>query len=159
MANEQSGKVTISFKKATQADIGFLLDLRKKSMSEHLLKAGLDYNDEQHLARINEYFSDTYLLYLGQKAIGIVKLGLLPDRWHIRQFQILPTYHGKGIGTNVLKLIQAKAAERNVGITLNVLLKNPALQLYQRMGFQVIGENNLEYQMKWQVNANNKKSA
>ena len=141
---------TLSFRQATRYDIPFLLALRKLSMTEHLEKAGLIYGDEQHLARIKEYFSDSFILLLKNQEIGLMKLGQHAEHWHIRQFQIMPRYHRKGIGRQVLELLQKKAAERNLPITLNVLLDNPALSLYQRIGFKIVSENQLEYQMRWQ---------
>lgn len=151
MIPKHKEKLVLTFNKATPEDLNFLLELRKLSMTEHLLAAGLDYDDEQHKARILEYYNDTYLLNLADKAIGVVKLGQMADRWHIRQFQILPDYHGKGVGTKVLSLLQSKAQSVNMPITLNVLYQNPARRLYERMGFKVIGENGLEYQMRWSL--------
>lgn len=53
----------------------------------------------------------------------MVKLGLLPDRLHIRQLQILPEFHNGGIGSKVVTLVKQKASERLLPVTLNVLLK------------------------------------
>ena len=47
-------------------------------------------------------------------------------------------------------MIKRKAIEKQVSITLNVLLDNPAKQLYLRHDFTVSGVNELEYQMRWQ---------
>jgi len=122
-------------------------------MDDHLKKAGLIYDDAQHLARINECFEDSSLILIKEEPIGLIKLGAFLERIHIRQFQILPSYQGTGIGKRVLELIQRKAMERGVPITLNVLLKNPAKRLYERAGFHIVGQNELEYQMMWRANA------
>lgn len=140
----------LSFRQATRYDIPFLLALRKLSMTEHLEKAGLFYDDEQHLARINEFFEDSFILMLEEQEIGLVKLAQNKESWHLRQFQIMPRYHRKGIGKQVVELLQQKAGERDLPITLNVLLENPAMKLYQRMGFEIVSENKLEFQMRWQ---------
>ena len=144
-------KTTIGFRKAIQADIGFLVELRKQSMTEHLAKAGIHMSDVQHLQRITEYFDDSHLILKDNQIIGLLKLGVLPLSFHIRQLQILPEFHGFGIGSKVLELVKKKAEEANLAITLNVLLKNPAKNLYLRQGFVVVGENELEYQMRWQI--------
>jgi len=144
-------KMSIAFQKATHADRDFLLALRKASMTEHLSAAGLALSDEQHFERIDEFFAESHLILLNEQAIGVLKLGVLQDRLHIRQLQILPKFHNRGIGTNVIELIKRKATERSLPITLNVLLANPAKKLYQRAGFVVEGENELEYQMRWQA--------
>lgn len=141
--------MTISFKKAVTEDKPFLLELRKSSMDDHLNKAGIVLTDNQHNERINEFYSDSNIIYMNNNKIGLIKLGVFSDRLHIRQFQLLPSFHNKGIGTNVLKLVIKKAKERQLSITLNVLLDNPALKLYQRNGFIIESQTQLEYQMRW----------
>ena len=143
--------VEISFKRAEISDRSFLLTLRKASMDEHLHAAGIDMNDEQHLVRIDEFFQESFLIQYNNNPIGLVKLALLPDSLHIRQLQILPEFHNQGVGSNVLLLIKKKAIERQLPITLNVLLQNPAKRLYEREGFIVEGNTNLEYQMRWRA--------
>ena len=143
----------VSFKRATVHDRAFLLNLRKASMDEHLKKAGICLNDAGHMQRIDEYFDDSYIILIQDVAIGLLKLGQFPDRIHIRQFQLLPKYHCVGIGSKVLELIKRKAKEKQLNISLNVLLDNPAKQLYLRHGFKVISVNELEFQMGWQYQA------
>jgi ribosomal protein S18 acetylase RimI-like enzyme len=52
---------------------------------------------------------------------------------------VLPGYRGKGIGTELLTHLLAAAQTRYRGVSLNVAVDNPALRLYQRLGFQVVG--------------------
>lgn len=123
-------------------------------MNEHLKTAGIHLDDTAHMQRIDEYFSDSYLISYQNIAIGLLKLGLFPDNVHLRQFQLLPQYHGLGIGSRVLELVKRKAQEKQLTITLNVLLNNPAQQLYLRHGFVVTDSNELEFQMRWQCRNN-----
>lgn len=141
--------MTIRFKKAEQEDSSFLLTLRKASMDIHLTRAGIVLTDDQHLARINEFFEDSNIIYLNEEKIGLIKLGAFKERIHIRQFQLMPEFHNRGIGSKVLNVVIKKAKERRVSITLSVLIDNPAFKLYQRNGFKVEHETELEYQMRW----------
>lgn len=149
MNTAKSSAEIISFKRASSTDRPFLLKLRKASMDEHLNNAGIYLDDEAHLQRIDEYFADSYLIFYQGFAIGLLKLGQFTDKIHIRQFQLLPKYHGLGIGSKILELVKRKAQERRLAITLNVLLENPAKQLYLRHDFNVISANELEFQMHW----------
>ncbi|WP_206484144.1 GNAT family N-acetyltransferase [Thalassotalea sp. G2M2-11] len=143
-------KTIITFRRAQHEDIAFLLNLRKQSMDNHLANAGLNLTDQQHKDRIMEFFNDSFIINKNAQPIGLIKIAHLAERIHIRQFQLMPDCHNQGIGGQVLSLLQQKAQERDLFITLNVLLKNPALRLYQRYGFVVEGKNELEYQMRWQ---------
>ncbi|WP_448566174.1 GNAT family N-acetyltransferase [Thalassotalea ganghwensis] len=118
-------------------------------MNEHLLRANINLTDEQHMMRIDEHFEDSFLILFNGEPIGLVKLGLLTDRFHIRQLQILNEFCNIGIGSKVLSLIKEKAKQRSLPITLNVLLENPAKRLYEREGFVIEGQNDIEYQMRW----------
>ena len=117
-------------------------------MGEHLIVAGLNLSDQQHLERISEYFADSSIILLNKQPIGLIKLGVATDKLHIRQLQISPQFQGKGVGGKVIALVKEKAKELGLPLTLNVLLANPAISLYLRNGFTVTGQNQLEYQMR-----------
>ncbi|WP_258872213.1 GNAT family N-acetyltransferase [Thalassotalea euphylliae] len=147
--NRQQTSVTISFVKAGYQDIGFLTYLRKLTMESHLKKAGIEMSDEQHVARIHEHFNDSFLIKLGHSTVGLIKLGVENGSLHIRQFQILPEYQNKGIGDKVLLVCKRKASEQGRSLTLNVLLDNPAKQLYLRHGFVIEQSDSLQNFMRF----------
>lgn len=45
---------------------------------------------------------------------------------------------GQGVGQMLLRALIAEAGRRGVGLCLNVRHDNPALRLYERVGFQVV---------------------
>lgn len=118
-------------------------------MSEHLDAAGFDMNKAKHIARIKEAFTDSHIILVKDTPVGLIKLGLIAENLHIRQFQIMPHVQNKGIGTQVLKVVKAQGIKLKRNVSLNVLLKNPAKILYEKHGFIVVGQNELEYQMKY----------
>ncbi len=146
-------KFTIGFRKVKHEDLDFLLELRRKSMTKHLLAAGIRMTKEQHLERIKEAYYESQIILYDRKPIGVVKFGVLSLKGttkslHIRQLQIMPKYQGKGIGSKVLSVVKKRALQLCLPITLNVLLKNPARALYLRHGFQVKSKNKLEFLLK-----------
>ena len=141
----------IGFRRAIPQNIDFLIELRIATMNEHLAKAGIFMDRKLHAVRVDEYFNDSHIILKDDRPIGLLKLGVMSSSLHIRQFQILPKFHGLGIGSKVLGIAKKKAKSLNLPITLNVLLANPAKQLYLRHGFIVEGENELEYQMRWSI--------
>ena len=145
----QKRSVFISFRRAIPNDRAFLLTLRKTSMEANLKAAGIYLNDHSHMQRIDEFFSDSHIILYQKNTIGLLKLGLFSDKIHVRQFQLLPAYQGLGIGSRILGLVKRKAQEKQLNITLNVLLNNPAKALYLRHDFVVIDSNELEFQMRW----------
>ncbi len=53
---------------------------------------------------------------------------------------LLPEYRGKGIGTKLLGLVLEKVLQQYEAVSLSVANYNPAKRLYERHGFQEIGE-------------------
>lgn len=121
-------------------------------MTHHLLNAGIVGDDKYHLERIEEFFEDSLIICIEQAQVGLLKLSKFPQRMHVRQLQIMPEHQRKGIGQKVLCAIKKQAKRLNLPITLNVLLENPAKELYLREGFEVISSNDLEFQMRYVVN-------
>jgi ribosomal protein S18 acetylase RimI-like enzyme len=51
---------------------------------------------------------------------------------------LLPGYEGRGLGTLLLRTLFAEAAARCPAVTLTVRVDNPALRLYERLGFETL---------------------
>lgn len=63
---------------------------------------------------------------------------------------LLPEYRHAGIGTAMIKDLMDEAARLNWSITLHVEVFNPAMRLYERLGFAKVAEQGIYYEMKWQ---------
>lgn len=62
---------------------------------------------------------------------------------------LLPEYRNAGIGTALLKELLAEAAHKNQPVVLHVETFNPAMKLYERLGFIKTGENGIYHEMMW----------
>lgn len=51
---------------------------------------------------------------------------------------VMPDYRGRGMGTKLLERLMAEAKNRYPAISLSVSVDNPALRLYERLGFEVL---------------------
>jgi ribosomal protein S18 acetylase RimI-like enzyme len=63
---------------------------------------------------------------------------------------ILPAMQRKGIGTHVIREILKQAEQRSQAVTLAVMKINPALKLYERLGFRITHEDDCKLYMKAQ---------
>ena len=142
-------KYIISFRQAVKADLSFLVMLRKQSMAGHLANAGIVMDDDQHKSRVLEFFSDSTIISLNDKPIGLIKVGHLEKSLHIRQFQLLPSFQSRGIGSKVLNAIKRKASNEKKPITLYVLLENPAKNLYLKEGFEIEHTDKFQHKMRF----------
>lgn len=134
-----------SLVQATEADFDKLLSLRLMTMPAHLEKAGLFLSVDQHNARVSEDYSCSFIIYCEHQMVGMLKYRNLDHCINIMQLQIFPAFQNKGIGRGVLtQLIEINKGKR---VELTVLKDNPAKDLYLRLGFTVIGEDDYEYFM------------
>jgi ribosomal protein S18 acetylase RimI-like enzyme len=144
---------TISFRKVEDIDLDFLIKLRKISMAKHLAYSGLVMTNESHIKSVKKSFYESQIILRDRKPIGLIKMAVVAlnnttKSLHIKQFQILPNYQNKGIGSYVLMVLKKRALLMQLPITLNVLKRNPAKTLYIRNGFQIEGKTKLEFKMR-----------
>ncbi|ARP85172.1 hypothetical protein CAL13_02270 [Bordetella genomosp. 9] len=139
----------LTFRPATPADVPALLALRRATMGAHLERANAPRDEAALLARVNYRLEDALLVYEGEELAGLFKVSRTPGEWKLIQVQIAPHRQGQGLGGHLVRGLQAEAAAAGCAIVLDVLKDNPARRLYERCGFVVVGETELEYEMRW----------
>lgn len=136
----------IILNKAEAADQEYLMCLRKQTMVPHLEREGLFYNEAQHLVRLQEDFECAYIVWVDGVKTGLLKFVCSGQQVDIRQLQITPAQQGKGLGRAILQYLFSCYPGKTCVLT--VLKHNPALTLYQRLGFSIVGEDQYEFHMQ-----------
>ena len=72
-----------------------------------------------------------------------------PNELHILDIAILPAWRNQGIGTQLLRDLISEARATGVPVGIYVEHNNPAMRLYERLGFRSIAEHGLYFQMEW----------
>lgn len=70
------------------------------------------------------------------------KVNTEQNRFYLESLYVLPEFQGKGIGSELLKIVERKALELNhTAIWLGVMVQNiPSLEWYKKLGFQFVEE-------------------
>jgi GNAT superfamily N-acetyltransferase len=91
---------------------------------------------------------------LDGKIVGAAWTRIIPAYGHIDgetpelAMSVLPEHRNKGIGTKMLKKLFEALAERGYKqASLSVQKENPALRLYERMGYKTVRENDEDFIM------------
>ena len=134
-----------TFMPAREDDKAYLLELRKLTMTEHLEKAGLNVSDDDHELRVNHAFDCAFLIVHKDSRIGAIKCREDQEKAVILQLQIHPEFQRKGFGQAVVEQIMSDVQPK--WIELKVLKDNPAISLYERIGFSIEAEDSHEYFM------------
>ncbi|AQS36908.1 acetyltransferase (GNAT) family protein [Shewanella psychrophila] len=138
--------MSFEFILATQDDRAYLLNLRKLTMVEHLENSGQFLSEKEHELRLDDGYTCSHLIVFYGETIGTLKYREDDGKVEIMQIQIHPSLQGQGLGKKVVQQVLTKADNRAVELT--VLKGNPALKLYQRLGFIITGEDEFEYHMQ-----------
>lgn len=85
--------------------------------------------------------------------IGRLYLHWREDELRIVDIALLPEARGTGIGGVLLRALMAQAAGQGKGVSIHVERMNPAMRLYQRLGFRRIGEHGIYHLMQWRPDA------
>jgi len=96
---------------------------------------------------INSYFPDATdsIILWDQKKVGRLVFEKSDKLLHVIDIIIGKKFQNKGLGTEIL----TKLISENESVSLNVDMDNPALRLYNKLGFKIIKQRNHQYFMKY----------
>ena len=89
------------------------------------------------------------IVLVGGEAAGRLYLHETPGELHIIDIALLPAHRGAGLGGSLLRDIQTRAARAGKPLRIHVERFNPALHLYERLGFRQTGDDGLYFLMEW----------
>lgn len=131
--------IKVSTRPAAQEDRQFLYSLYCVNMRD-VVEQTWGWDDAWQLAEFERRFRQcsVSVIELGSQAVGGLFLEERPDSVYIHELQIAPASQGKGIGTEVVKMVLGQGASRGLPVALSVVFANPrAKSLYESLGFRV----------------------
>ena len=138
----------IQKRQALEADVPFLLQLRDSTMGPHRRATGIDGPPDKCEAKVRLRFSSAEILEIDGRPIGLLKVSRQNAEWELLQLQIASEFQGQGIGGRLVSGLIAQAATAGVPLKLSVLKVNPALRLYERLGFRLVSESEIAYGLR-----------
>ena len=84
----------------------------------------------------------------GNEPIGRLYLDNRKDEIRIVDIALLPAYRNRGIGTMYLQAVLEEGQSAGLPVRIHVEHNNPALRLYERLGFQKVTENGIYFLME-----------
>jgi len=139
----------IHYRKASENDIDFLLDLRTKTMNEHYANSSLPTDRASTLQRVLYQFEKANIILLNDEPVGLLKIDKSKDAIEVLQLQIDPGQQGKGLGKTILQSILEEASSAGKKVALSVLKSNKAQHLYSSLGFKTVDEDEHSYFMEF----------
>ncbi len=142
-------KLSITLRPATVEDSDFVFETKKQALGPYIEKQwGWDetWQREYH----DEKFDPTpmsVILVDGRPAGYLI---VQEEEWYttLESIHLMPAYQNKGIGTTLIRQVIDNSRRKRRPVRLKVLIINPAIKLYQRLGFEIVGETATHYIME-----------
>lgn len=80
--------------------------------------------------------------------VGWIQSTTREDELFLAQIFVDRPFQGRGIGTQVMNRLIAEAADAGQAMCLDVVKINPAMRLYERLGFRITGGDDRKFYMK-----------
>jgi ribosomal protein S18 acetylase RimI-like enzyme len=151
---------TVRYRAATEDDVPFMRRLYGSTREEELKivawteeEKGAFLDMQFHAQKV--YYEANYqncdFLIIEQEGtpIGRLYIDRLPDDIRIVDIALMPEHRGKGLGRILLQEILDEAAASGRKVSIHVEQFNPALHLYQRLGFRPITTSGVYHLMEW----------
>ena len=150
----------ISLRPVTATDADFLCAVYASTRADEL--AVTDWSDEQKAEFCKMQFTAQdahYRQHYPTAEFSVVEHDGTPagrlyvDRWskeiRIMDIALLPTHRRHGIGTGLLRALMDEARAGNKLLSIHVERMNPALRLYERLGFKIAEDKGVYLLMEW----------
>lgn len=126
----------ISIRSAVDPDIAFCEALSRNNMARYHAARGVAWNRKRFVATWSEF--ENHMLLADGELAGAIRLLANNDALDIRDLQVLPTWQNQGIGSWAIAWARAEAVRRGFPrVGLRVFADNPAMRLYERLGFGI----------------------
>ncbi|MCK6188510.1 MULTISPECIES: GNAT family N-acetyltransferase [unclassified Pseudomonas] len=130
---------------ATDQDLPFARTLTREAMNGYYRQYGLWWsNDGFDTAWAGR---ENWLICRDDSVLGFISLSRDSRALYIRELHMLEACRGQGAGSWVLEQMALKAQALGL-LRLTVFKTNPAWQLYQRTGFNIVGEEDCFWRME-----------
>jgi GNAT superfamily N-acetyltransferase len=156
--------VTVALRPAAPEDQSFLLGVYASTRADEL--APVPWTDEAKAAFVAHQFaaqSAHYAAhYTGMTSDVVLVDGvpagrLLVARWseeiRIVDITLLPAFRARGTGSGLLRDLMAEALAAGKRLSIHVELQNPAMRLYERLGFRPAADEGVYVRMEWDPSA------
>lgn len=140
--------MAICFRPGTDADLDWIVEIRARVLRDDLERLGR-FDHVRVRQRMRDGFSraNTRVIVVDGSDVGSVSVRQEVDARWLEHFYITPTMQGLGIGGRVLELILRE--QTATPVRLNVLRGSSARRLYERHGFVVDTEDEVDVFMTY----------
>ncbi len=137
---------------ATRDDGAFLRKLHRAALGPSVEATWGPWDDVLQQRFHDELMRDlsgTFIVTLDSIAVGMKRVVSTGRTVSLARLELLPEVQGRGIGSRLIRGVIDDAFAAGRDVELDVLAANPrARRLYERMGFSVVGRDDVRLHMR-----------
>lgn len=137
-----------SLRDATIVDLGFIFRVYRITMKDYIA-AVYKWDEQAQRLRYEEAFKkdDYAIIQVEGEDMGVFSVLNMDSYLFLSRIEILPPFQNQGIGTKILTALIVRGHAQRKPIMLRVYKLNPAVRLYKRLGWQIIRQDETQYDM------------
>jgi len=138
----------IVLRPAVSQDFEYCKRLYFTGMKKIIEELGLDMAAQAASFLQNWDLAEVRIIAVGNSEVGWLQSSVRDDGLFVAQLFVDDPFQGQGIGTEVLNRLIGEASRLNQAVRLAVVKTNPALRLYERLGFHITHEDDRKFYLK-----------
>lgn len=158
-AGEEAGEI-VKLRPANPDDEEFLLTLYTAGRHEELARVGWGAEEikafcKMQLTAQNWHHGLRYpaaedcIVMKGDQPVGRLKVYERPEEILLVDIALISEVQRQGIGTYLLRTLMSRARATSKPLRLHVLFTSPGLQLYQKLGFSRVADDDTYIEMEY----------
>ena len=138
----------IVLRPAVSQDFEYCKRLYFTGMKKIIEELGLDMAAQAASFLQNWDLAEVRIIAVGNSDVGWLQSSVRDDGLFVAQLFVDDPFQGQGIGTEVMNRLIGEASRLNQAVRLAVVKTNPALRLYERLGFHITHEDDRKFYLK-----------
>ena len=150
----------LTLRSATDADQEFLVGVFASTRADELqalawnpiqaeMFINIQYNAQQQSYRLSYPEAENNIILHDGQPIGRMLIDRSGEAILLVDIAILPDYRNHGVGSELIGGLLAEGATRGCEVVLSVFHTNPAIHLYDRLGFSKVDDESPYWKMRW----------
>lgn len=150
----------ITFRPISDDDLGLLRRIYASTRADEM--AVVPWTEAEKVAFLNvqfeaqhKYYQEVFpdaefsILERDGEPIGRLYLDRREDEHRLIDIALLPEFRGQGLGGELMRGVLDEAASGGKMVRIHVEQNNPAMRLYERLGFEKIEDQGVYWLMEW----------
>jgi GNAT superfamily N-acetyltransferase len=138
----------IALRPARSGDFEFCARLYFSGMEETIRRLKLDIVAQTRNLRERWNVDEVQIITSDDADVGWMQSSIKEGAQYLEQIFIDTPFQGRGVGTGIINGLIGEAKLDQRPVTLGVVKTNPALRLYERLGFRITHEDERKFYMR-----------